>query len=124
TVTLLAPHLRFISLVRSLPRSTLFPYTTLFRSEDVAPGSHAPAQYDTSAPSDDRTSDLKHRLIVSAILAAPVVVLSMVPATQFAGWQWVVAALSLPVVTWGAWPFHKAAARAARYGSSTLDTLV
>ena len=92
--------------------------------EDVAPGSHAPAQYDTSAPSDDRTSDLKHRLIVSAILAAPVVVLSMVPATQFAGWQWVVAALSLPVVTWGAWPFHKAAARAARYGSSTMDTLV
>lgn len=92
--------------------------------EDVAPGSHAPAQYDTSAPSDDRTSDLKHRLIVSAILAAPVVVLSMIPATQFAGWQWVVAALSLPVVTWGAWPFHKAAARAARYGSSTMDTLV
>src|SRR5699024_5703946 len=92
--------------------------------EDVAPGSHAPAQYDTSAPSDDRTSDLKHRLIVSAIRAAPVVVLSMIPATQFAGWQWVVAALSLPVVTWGAWPFHKAAARAARYGSSTMDTLV
>src|SRR5690625_7365899 len=48
----------------------------------------------------------------------------MVPPLQFPGWQWVIAALSLPVVTWGAWPFHRAAARAARYGSSTMDTLV
>ena len=48
----------------------------------------------------------------------------MIPPLQFAGWQWVVAVLALPVVTWAAWPFHRAAARAARHGASTMDTLV
>jgi Cu+-exporting ATPase len=68
--------------------------------------------------------DLRRRLIVSAILTAPVVLLSMVPPLQFMGWQWLVAALTLPVVTWGAWPFHRAAFNSARHGSSTMDTLV
>src|SRR5690606_8864519 len=58
------------------------------------------------------------------VLTVPVLVLSMNPATQFPGWQWVVTARALPVVTWAAWPFHRAAARAARHGSSTMDTLV
>src|SRR5690606_8514092 len=58
------------------------------------------------------------------VLTVPVLALSMVPALQLTGWQWVVAALALPVVTWGAWPFHTAAARAARHGASTMDTLV
>ncbi len=80
--------------------------------------------HDTSAPTPDRGADLLRRLRVSAVLALPVVVLSMIPATQFDGWQWLVAALSLPVVTWGAWPFHTAAFRAGRHGSSTMDTLV
>ncbi|MGP7959206.1 heavy metal translocating P-type ATPase [Sanguibacter sp. A247] len=79
---------------------------------------------DTSAPTHDRGTDLLRRLRVSAVLAVPVVVLSMIPATQFDGWQWLVAALSLPVVTWGAWPFHTAAFRAGRHGASTMDTLV
>ena len=79
---------------------------------------------DTSAPTPDRGAYLKNRLIVSAVLSLPVMVLSMVPAWQFTGWQWLVAALTLPVVTWGAWPFHKAAFKAARYLSSTMDTLV
>ena len=48
----------------------------------------------------------------------------MIPALQFTGWQWVVAALALPVATWAAWPFHRAASRAARHGASTMDTLV
>ena len=67
---------------------------------------------------------LLQRLRVAAVLTVPVVALSMVPALQFTGWQWVVAALALPVVTWGAWPFHTAAFRAARHGASTMDTLV
>ncbi|GAA1982844.1 heavy metal translocating P-type ATPase [Isoptericola halotolerans] len=71
-----------------------------------------------------RGDDLRRRLRVAAVLTVPVVLLSMIPAWQFPGWQWVVAALSLPVVTWGAWPFHVAAARAARHGASTMDTLV
>lgn len=64
------------------------------------------------------------RLLVSLPLSAVVMVLSMFPPLQFPGWQWLVAALSLPVVTWGAWPFHRAALRTARHGSTTMDTLV
>ncbi|WP_175957351.1 heavy metal translocating P-type ATPase [Schaalia sp. Marseille-Q2122] len=64
------------------------------------------------------------RLLVSLPLSAVVMVLSMFPPLQFPGWQWLVAALSLPVVTWGAWPFHQAALRTARHGSTTMDTLV
>ncbi|WP_199424788.1 heavy metal translocating P-type ATPase [Actinotalea solisilvae] len=79
---------------------------------------------DTSAPVADRGADLRRRLVVAAVLSAPVLLLSMIPALQFAGWQWVVTALALPVVTWAAWPFHRAAARAARHGASTMDTLV
>ena len=82
------------------------------------------ADDDTSAPVDARGADLRRRLRVAAVLTVPVVVLSMVPATQFRGWQWLVAALALPVATWAAWPFHRAAVRAARHGSSTMDTLV
>ncbi len=79
---------------------------------------------DTSAPTPDRGTDLRRRLVVAAVLAVPVVALSMIPALQFDGWQWVVAALSMPVVTWAAWPFHRAAFRAGRHGASTMDTLV
>lgn len=90
----------------------------------MAPGHHMDADEDTSAPTDARGTDLRRRLVVASVLTVPVLLLSMVPALQFSGWQWVVAALALPVVTWAAWPFHKAAARAARHGASTMDTLV
>ncbi len=79
---------------------------------------------DTSDPGEARGADLRRRLVVAAVLSVPLVAISMVPPLQFDGWQWVVAALALPVVTWSAWPFHRAAARAGRHGSSTMDTLV
>ncbi len=66
----------------------------------------------------------RRRLVVSLALAVPVVVLAMVPAAQFPGWQWVSLALATPVATWGAWPFHRAAAVNARHGAATMDTLV
>ena len=69
-------------------------------------------------------TDLRRRLIVSAPLGILAMLLSMVPAWQFTGWQWVFAAASIPVVTWGAWPFHRAAFAAGRHGSTTMDTLV
>lgn len=69
-------------------------------------------------------TDLRRRLIVSAPLGILAMILSMVPAWQFTGWQWVVAVASIPVVTWGAWPFHRAAFAAGRHGSTTMDTLV
>jgi len=64
------------------------------------------------------------RLGVSVAFTIPVVLLSMVMAWQFHNWQWWAMGLSAPVVTWGAWPFHKAAFRNAMHGTSTMDTLI
>ena len=79
-----------------------------------------PEPVDTEVPEDQ----LRARLIVAAVLTAPVVALSMVPAWQFPGWQWLVFALSTPIVVWSGYPFHRAAAVTARHGASTMDTLV
>ncbi|WP_030710679.1 heavy metal translocating P-type ATPase [Streptomyces sp. NRRL F-2580] len=67
---------------------------------------------------------LRRRLLVSAALALPVVLLSMVPALQFDNWQWISLTLAAPVVVWGGLPFHKAAWTNARHGAATMDTLV
>ena len=64
------------------------------------------------------------RLGISVVFTVPVVLLSMVMAWQFHNWQWWAMGLSAPVVTWGAWPFHKAAFRNAIHGTSTMDTLI
>jgi Cu+-exporting ATPase len=72
----------------------------------------------------DEVRSLRHRLIVSTILAAPVVVLSMIPVLQFTNWQWLALTLAAPVAVWGAWPFHRAAFTNARHGAATMDTLV
>ena len=77
------------------------------------------------APTDDAgLSELRHRLLVSAALAVPVVVISMVPALHFDNWQWLCLTLASPVAVWGAWPFHVAAWRNARHGTATMDTLI
>ncbi|MEY3587673.1 MAG: hypothetical protein RJA47_269 [Actinomycetota bacterium] len=73
---------------------------------------------------DQRLRALRIRLTVSAVLSVPVVLLSMVPALEFHGWQWWAFALSLPVATWGAWPFHRVAATNARHRTATMDTLI
>jgi Cu+-exporting ATPase len=90
----------------------------------MAPGHEMDPDEDTSAPTDARGTDLRRRLRVATVLTVPVLLLSMVPAWQFRGWQWLVALLALPVATWAAYPFHRAAVRAARHGASTMDTLV
>ncbi|SIO17406.1 Cu+-exporting ATPase [Agromyces cerinus subsp. cerinus] len=74
----------------------------------------------TAAASDP----LMTRLVVSALLTVPVVALAMVPALQFTYWQWFSLMLAAPVVVWGGWPFHRAAAVNLRHGSLTMDTLV
>jgi Cu+-exporting ATPase len=85
----------------------------------VLAGPDGPLPEDAAADSELRT-----RLVVSAALAVPVVVLSMVMAWQFPGWQWLVLGLTTPIVAWGGFPFHRAAVRSARHGASTMDTLV
>jgi Cu+-exporting ATPase len=67
---------------------------------------------------------LRSRLIGSAVLAMPVLALSMVMPWQFPGWQWVALALTTPIVWWGGYAFHRAALTSARHGTSTMDTLV
>ncbi|WP_435611866.1 heavy metal translocating P-type ATPase [Streptomyces sp. bgisy159] len=73
---------------------------------------------------DPELAALRHRLLVTLALAAPVVLLAMVPALQFDNWQWLSLTLAAPVVVWGGWGFHKAAWTNLRHGSSTMDTLV
>ncbi|GCD37527.1 carbonate dehydratase [Streptomyces chrestomyceticus JCM 4735] len=80
---------------------------------------------DSRAGSPDRElAGLRQRLIVSAALAAPVVLLSMIPSLQFENWQWLCLTLAAPVVVWGAYPFHRAAWTNLRHGAATMDTLV
>ncbi|WP_328481747.1 heavy metal translocating P-type ATPase [Streptomyces sp. NBC_00377] len=78
---------------------------------------------------EDRSQDpepaaLRHRLLVSVLLAAPVVLLAMVPSFQFDNWQWLSLTLAAPVVVWGGGPLHKAAWTNLRHGAATMDTLV
>jgi P-type Cu+ transporter len=79
------------------------------------------------APPDRHESELaalRQRLVVSALLSAPVVAMAMVPALQLDQWQWLSLTLAAPVVVWGAWPFHRAAWANLRHGAATMDTLV
>ena len=73
-------------------------------------------------------ADLRRRLIVALVFFVPLtdlsVVLSLFGWSRFPGWQWVLIALAAPVAGWAAWPFHAAAARNARHGVATMDTLV
>jgi Cu+-exporting ATPase len=92
------------------------------RSAD-AEAEPAPGTSDTAAEPADLTA-LRRRLPVCIALTVPVVLLSMVPAWQFDGWQWVALALALPVVTWGGSAFHRAAWVNLRHGAATMDTLV
>ncbi|MEU5885915.1 heavy metal translocating P-type ATPase [Streptomyces sp. NPDC047461] len=77
-----------------------------------------------AADEDPELTSLRQRLVVAAVLAVPVVLLSMVPAFQFDNWQWLALTLASPVVVWGGLPFHKAAWTNARHAAATMDTLV
>ncbi|MEV0226329.1 heavy metal translocating P-type ATPase [Streptomyces sp. NPDC050704] len=76
------------------------------------------------AGEDPELAALRERLTVSALLAVPVVLLSMIPALQFDNWQWLTLTLAAPVVVWGGLPFHRAAFTNARHGAATMDTLI
>lgn len=113
---------------------TAFVHETDGASRTSVRDTDAPAHHDDDAPSEGAGHDhmahtpreavLRPRLIGAALLTVPLVLISMVPALQFPHWGWVAFALATPVVLWAAWPFHSAAFRAARHGSSTMDTLV
>ncbi|MEV6897792.1 heavy metal translocating P-type ATPase [Amycolatopsis sp. NPDC051372] len=72
----------------------------------------------------DETRPMWDRLVYSALLTVPVILLAMVPALQFDNWQWLSLTLAAPVVVWGAFPFHRAAWTNLRHGAATMDTLI
>lgn len=90
--------------------------------EDNAPADSGQSRID--AARDHEAADLKHRVIVSALLSVPVVLVSMIPALQFNNWQWAVLTLVTPIFFWGGSPFHKATWANLKHGSFTMDTLV
>jgi Cu+-exporting ATPase len=90
----------------------------------VLPSADTGGAVEADAAQHDATAPLRHRLILSALLSVPVLLISMVPALQFDNWQWLALNLATPVVLWGAWPFHKAAWANLKHGTATMDTLI
>ncbi|MEU1933807.1 heavy metal translocating P-type ATPase [Streptomyces coeruleorubidus] len=99
---------------------------TGYTAEEPAPAREEEHTAEGTRPSgeDPELSVLRRRLVVSAALAVPVVLLAMIPALQFDNWQWLSLTLAAPVVVWGGLPFHRAAWTNARHGAATMDTLV
>jgi Cu+-exporting ATPase len=91
----------------------------------AVPSTSSPSEVtDIEAAESDSTAPLRQRLLISTALTVPVILLAMVPSLQFDGWQWLSLTLAAPVVTWGAWPFHRAAWANLRHGTATMDTLI
>jgi len=88
------------------------------------PAPPAPEADDAAEAEDPELRSLRQRLIGVAVLTVPVIALAMIPALQFEYWQWLSLTLAAPVITWGAWPFHKAALTNLRHGAATMDTLI
>ena len=96
-------------------------YTAALPGPSGGTGDDAAAQ---AAGEPDAVASLRQRLLVTFLLAVPVIAMGMVPALQFDFWQWASLALAAPVVVWGAWPFHRAAWTNLRHGAATMDTLI
>ncbi|MFF2729191.1 heavy metal translocating P-type ATPase [Streptomyces sp. NPDC058008] len=93
------------------------------RPEPGAPDATADGRGEDERPDAELTS-LRQRLVTAVLLAAPVIAMAMIPALQFEYWQWLSLTLAAPVVTYAAWPFHRAAWTNARHGAATMDTLI
>lgn len=103
--------------------------TDLIAAVESAGYTAKPVGKTPAAPGDsdedrDETAALRQRLYISLALSVPVIILAMIPAFQFDGWQWVSLVLATPVVTWGAWPFHRAAWVNLKHAAATMDTLI
>ncbi|GGT00050.1 heavy metal translocating P-type ATPase [Streptomyces chromofuscus] len=96
--------------------------------EPLPPAARTGTTAGPDEPANDESGDalrsLRRRLVTAAVLATPVIAMAMVPALQFTYWQWLSLTLAAPVVTYAAWPFHRAAFTNARHGAATMDTLI
>ncbi|GHG94108.1 heavy metal translocating P-type ATPase [Streptomyces lanatus] len=100
---------------------------TGYTAEEPAPPEPTPNETPEAPEAPEAPAEsgaLRDRLTVSALLAIPVIALSMIPALQFDNWQWLALTLASPVVVWGGLPFHRAAFTNARHGAATMDTLI
>ncbi|MEU4615602.1 heavy metal translocating P-type ATPase [Streptomyces umbrinus] len=97
---------------------------TGYTAHEPEPVRTQPEGDNETAGADDELRPLRERLITAVVLAVPVVAMAMIPALQFEYWQWLSLTLAAPVVTYAAWPFHKAAFTNARHGAATMDTLI
>jgi Cu+-exporting ATPase len=105
----------------------LSPQTLIEKVEATGYGAALPvvkAEPAAEAAEEDPTEALRQRLIISVVLAVPVILLAMIPVLQFTYWQWISLALAAPVLVWGAWPFHRATLTNLRHGAATMDTLI
>jgi Cu+-exporting ATPase len=84
--------------------------------------------YSAALPSARAETDLvrplRNRLVISAGLTVPLVLVAMIPPVQFDGWEWLALVLATPVVLWAGLPFHRAALLNARHLTATMDTLI
>ena len=87
-------------------------------------GYHATLPAESPRDPDLELRQLRRRLIITAALSVPVIMIAMVPAWQFPWWQWILFALTCVIVTWGAWPFHRATLLNLQHGNATMDTLI
>ncbi|MFJ2514934.1 heavy metal translocating P-type ATPase [Streptomyces griseoviridis] len=96
---------------------------TGYTAEEPPPPRPAPEE-PAPAAEDPELAGYRQRFTVTALLAVPVALLSMIPALQFDNWQWLALTLAAPAVVWGGLPLHRAAWTNARHGAATMDTLV
>ncbi len=99
-------------------------YTAALPAPKAGSATGTDADHGDEDDKDDEVSSLRQRLVISAVLSLPVLLLSMIPALQFDNWQWLSLTLASPVVVWGAMPFHRAAFTNARHRAATMDTLI
>jgi Cu+-exporting ATPase len=99
-------------------------YTATLPAPPAAGGPEGPDDDPGQRAKDAEAAAWRQRLVVSAVLTLPVLLMSMVPALQFDNWQWISLTLASPVVVWGALPFHRAAWANLRHRAATMDTLI
>ncbi|MFJ9212803.1 heavy metal translocating P-type ATPase [Streptomyces sp. NPDC102264] len=108
------------SATRPAPAPVLVPADT----DTVGTPGETDATATTDTARDPADVTLRQRLITAVLLSVPVIAMAMIPALQFEYWQWLSLTLAAPVVTYAAWPFHRAAWANARHGAATMDTLI
>lgn len=91
---------------------------------DAVEATGGTAAAESAEEPDPELTDLEQRALVCLALSIPVIAVAMNYAWQFRYWQWASLVLATPVVFWGGWRFHRAAAKHLRHGSLTMDTLV